>query len=133
MRRSLDARGTRLVSRVRAAGSAHENRDPTTCSYLITLGQAPDSVDGPIRFAVKTVSQAAKELPGFLALFDLSDRTSGRAVIVTLWATEEARAASMGFAREATTKVADAGTEEVISMRDYEVGHYLVGDGFPTS
>jgi hypothetical protein len=75
MRRSLDARGTRLVSRVRAAGSAHENRDPTISSYLITPGQAveaagaypacapmfarvttfqgaPDSVDGPIRFAV---------------------------------------------------------------------------------
>jgi hypothetical protein len=59
MRRSLDARGTRLVSRVRAAGSAHENRDPTTR--------------------------------------------------------------------------AEAGTEQVISMRDYEVGHYLVGDGLPTS
>lgn len=95
------------MSRVRAAGSAHENREPTICSRLIILGQAvegagaypacapmfarvttfqgaPDSVDGPIRFAVKTVSQGVKELSGFLALSDLSDRTSGRAVIVTL-------------------------------------------------
>jgi len=100
---------------------------------VTTFQGAPDSVDGPIRFAVKAVSQGAKELPGFLALIDLSDRTSGRALILTLWATKEARAASAGFARQATEKVAEAGTEQVISMRDYEVGHYLFGDGFPTS
>jgi heme-degrading monooxygenase HmoA len=100
---------------------------------VTTFQSAPDSVDGPIRFAVKTASQGARELPGFLALFDLSDRTAGRAVLVTLWTTEEARAASADFAREATKKVAEAGTEQVISMRDYEVGHSMFSDGFPTS
>jgi heme-degrading monooxygenase HmoA len=100
---------------------------------VTTFQAAPDSVDGPIRFAVKTASQGVGELPGFLGLFDLLDRASGRAVVVTLWATEEARAASAEFAREATKKVAEAGTEEVLSMRDYEVGHYLFGDGFPPS
>ena len=98
---------------------------------VTTFQAAPDSVDGPIRFAVRTASRGIKELPGFLGLFDFSDRTSGRAVVVTLWATEEARAASAEFARDATKKVADAGTEEVISIRDYEVGHYLLSDGFP--
>ncbi len=72
-------------------------------------------------------------MPGFLGLFDLADRKAGQAVIVTLWATKEARDASADFARDAAKKVAEEGSEQVISMRDYEVGHYLFGAGFPTS
>ncbi|MDX6409005.1 MAG: hypothetical protein QOE13_2076 [Gaiellaceae bacterium] len=99
---------------------------------ITTFQGEPDSVDGPIRFAVKAASQGMQELPGFLGLFDLSNRPSGRAVVVTLWATKEARAASAEFARDATEKVAEAGTEKVIAMRDYDVGHYVLGDAFPT-
>lgn len=100
----------------------------------VTIFQAaPDSVDGPIRFAVQRASQGAAELPGFLGLFDLSDRNAGHSVIVTLWATREARDASADFAREATNSVAEAGDEQVISMRDYEVGHHLLSQDFPTS
>jgi hypothetical protein len=29
--------------------------------------------------------------------------------------------------------VAEEGDEQVISMRDYEVGHYVFSDGLPTS
>jgi heme-degrading monooxygenase HmoA len=72
------------------------------------------------------------ELPGFLGLFDLADRRSGHAVIVTLWATKEARDASADYARKAVKRVAEEGDEQVISMRDYEVGHYTFRDGLPT-
>ena len=54
-------------------------------------------------------------------------------MIVTLWATKEARDASADFARNAIKSVADEGDEQVISMRDYEVGHYLLSDSLPTT
>lgn len=103
------------------------------CARVTVFQTAPDSVDGPIRFAVQRASKGALELPGFLGLFDLADRKSGHALIVTLWETKEARAASADFARNASKSVAEEGDEQVISMRDYEVGHYALGDGFPTS
>ena len=73
------------------------------------------------------------ELPGFLGLFDLSDRKSGEALVVTLWATREARDASAEFARNAAKNVAEEGDEQVISVRDYEVGHTAFSNGFPAS
>ena len=66
-------------------------------------------------------------------MFDLSDRKSGEAVVVTLWATKEARDASAEFARNAANSVAEEGGEQVISVRDYEVGHSSFSDGFPAS
>jgi heme-degrading monooxygenase HmoA len=100
----------------------------------VTIFQAaPDSVDGPIRFSVRRASQGVEELTGFLGLFDLSDRGTGHSVIVTLWATKEARDSSAEFARNATKRVAEAGDEQVISMRDYEVGHHVLSPDFPTS
>jgi hypothetical protein len=104
----------------------------TSMFARVTIFQAArDSVDGPIRFAVQRASQGVGELSGFLGLLDLADRKSGHAVIVTLWATKEARDASADFARNAIKSVADDGDEQVISTRDYEVGHYMFGDGFP--
>ena len=73
------------------------------------------------------------ELPGFLGLFDLSDRKSGEALVVTLWATRKARDASAEFARNAAKSLAEEGDEQVISGRDYEVGHSSFRDGFPAS
>ena len=99
----------------------------------VTIFQAaPDSVDGPIRFSVQRASEGLGAIPGFLGLFDLADRESGQAVVVTLWATREARDASAEFARDAAKKVAEEGSESMISMRDYEVGHYLLGE-LPTA
>ena len=71
--------------------------------------------------------------PGFLGLFDLSDRKSGEALVVTLWATREARDASAEFARNAAKSVAEEGNEQVISVRDYEVGYSTFSAGFPAS
>jgi heme-degrading monooxygenase HmoA len=105
----------------------------TSMFARVTVFQgAPDSVDGPIRFAVQRASKGVAELPGFLGLFDLADRRSGHAVILTLWATKEARDASADYARQAVKRVAEEGDEQVISMRDYEVGHYAFRDGLPT-
>ena len=100
---------------------------------VTTFQGEPDSVDGSIRFPVLEASQGMTSIPGFLALFDLADRDTGQAIVVTLWATEEARDASSHFARDATEKVVEAGGDPVISVREYEVGHYILGEAFPTS
>lgn len=89
----------------------------------------PDSVDGALPcFPVKRFAKGVEDLPGFLGMFDFADRKAGRAVIVTLWATEEACAASAEFARKATKRLAEEGAEEVLSVREYEVGYYLLSD-----
>ena len=100
----------------------------------VTIFQGdPDSVDGPIRFPVREASQGIKNLPGFLAMFDFADRDTGRAMVVTLWATKEARDGSADFARDAAEKVVEADGDQVISVREYEVGHYIFSEGFRTS
>jgi heme-degrading monooxygenase HmoA len=85
----------------------------------------PDSVDGAVRFAVRAAVESVDRAPGLLALFDLSDRSSGRSAIVTFWATREARAASAERAKAAVERIAEAGGEKVVSVRDYEVGYHL--------
>jgi hypothetical protein len=66
-------------------------------------------------------------------MFDFADRDTGRAMVVTLWATKEAREASAEFAHDAAEKVVAAGGEQVISVREYEVGQYIFIDSFRTS
>ena len=100
---------------------------------VTTFRSARDAVDGFIRFAVQRASEGMRELPGFLGLLDLSDRKSGQALVVTLWATREARDATAEFARNAAKSVAEEGHEQVISAHDYEVGHSSFSDGFPAS
>jgi heme-degrading monooxygenase HmoA len=98
---------------------------------VTTFQGEPDSVDGSMRFPLKKASSGIQELPGFLAMFDLADRKTGQAVVVTLWATKEARDESSGFALAAGKKVAEETGEQVISVRDYEVGHYLFSEELP--
>ena len=100
---------------------------------VTTFQGDPDSVDGPIRFPVREASQGVKDLPGFLAMFDFADRDTGRAMVVTIWETKEAREASNEFARDATEKVIDAGGEQLVSVREFEVGHYIFTEGFRTT
>ena len=59
-----------------------------------TFQGSADSVDGAIRFPLKTLSEGMEHLPGFLGLFDLANRETGQALMVTFWATKEAHAAS---------------------------------------
>jgi heme-degrading monooxygenase HmoA len=71
-----------------------------------------------------------EHLPGFLGLFDLANRETGQALMVTFWATQEAHAASAEFARKLTEKVVEETGEQVLSIREYEVGHYMLSDDF---
>jgi heme-degrading monooxygenase HmoA len=63
-----------------------------------------------------------KELPGFLGLFDLANGEIGQAVMVTFWATQEARAASAEYVRSVNEKVVEETDGQVLSVREYELG-----------
>ncbi|MDX6369080.1 MAG: hypothetical protein QOG93_582 [Gaiellaceae bacterium] len=93
---------------------------------MTVFQSTPDSVDGAFRFAVRDAVESVDRAPGLLGFFDLSDRGSGRSVIVTLWATREDRAASAERAKAAVERIAEAGGEKVVSVRDYEVGYHLL-------
>jgi heme-degrading monooxygenase HmoA len=95
----------------------------------VTIFQGtPDSVDGAVRFAVRDAVESVDRAPGLLGLFDLSDRSTGRSAIVTFWATHEDRAASAERAKAAVERIAEAGGEKVLSVRDYEVGYHLFSE-----
>jgi heme-degrading monooxygenase HmoA len=95
----------------------------------VTIFQGtPDSVDGAVRFAVRDAVESVDRAPGLLGLFDLSDRCTGRSAIVTFWATHEDRAASAERAKAAVERIAEAGGEKVLSVREYEVGYHLFSE-----
>src|SRR5438874_11357079 len=98
---------------------------------VTTFQGEPDSVDGPMRFPLRKTSQGLEELPGVLAIFDLADRKSGRAAVLTLWATKEAREESAAFALAAGKRGGEENGERIVSIRDYEIGEFLFSGDFP--
>jgi heme-degrading monooxygenase HmoA len=96
----------------------------------VTIFQGtPDSVDGAVRFAVRDAVEKVDRPPGLLAFFDLSDRSTGRSAILSLWATREDRAASAEQAKAAVERIAEEGGEKVVAIREYEVGYHLFTEG----
>jgi heme-degrading monooxygenase HmoA len=91
---------------------------------VITFEGTPDSVDGAIRFPIKKIAESLKDVPGFLGMFDLANRKTGRAVVISVWATKEACSASADLARDNSAWVAKEADENVMSIDEYEVGHH---------
>ena len=61
---------------------------------VTTLQASPDQVDAATRSTREEVLPAARQLEGFRGLITLTDRSTGKALAVTLWETEDAMKAS---------------------------------------
>lgn len=88
----------------------------------VTRLQAPSDRDRAIRM-VEQVIPDAERLPGFVGGYWMLDQGTGTMLAVTLWATEEALAASDAAAEEVRDEAAQAlkTTPDEISVERYEV------------
>ena len=67
------------------------------------------------------VIEKAKALPGFQGLYYLVDRSTGKALSVTLWETEAAMLGSVESANKIRTEEAGATGAQILSVEHFEV------------
>jgi heme-degrading monooxygenase HmoA len=83
---------------------------------------SPDRLDEAIRQFREETLPAAQSQAGFGGGMLLADRSTGAALAVTLWETEENMAASEQFANQQRTQVAEAaGAQSAPRIERYEV------------
>jgi heme-degrading monooxygenase HmoA len=83
-------------------------------------GGAPESLEESVRRGREEVLPAARELDGFKGAIALLDRRSGRHMVISLWESEEAMAASEDQAEELRRRQLTEG-EQVASVERFEV------------
>lgn len=88
---------------------------------MTTVKGPPESFDDGVKVVTGSVIPAAQKIPGFKGGTWFGDRSSGRMIGVTFWASEEELKAS----RQQVDKLrADAVTEmggEVVGVEEFEV------------
>ena len=83
-------------------------------------GGAPESLEESVRRGREQTLPEARELDGFQGAIALLDRRSGRHMVISLWESEEAMAASEDAASELRRRQLTEG-EQVTSVDRYEV------------
>ena len=86
-----------------------------------TFQGPPDRTAEGIRVAREQILPAARLQEGFLGIYLLFDRESGRSLSVTLWESEEDMKASEDAALRARTESAEAAGEIIVGVERYEV------------
>jgi hypothetical protein len=88
---------------------------------LTTLQGSPDLADEAVRFIEQKVLPGAKEQAGFKGGYWGLDRSTGKAIALTLWDSEQSLRDSEAFGQQAR----DEGSREiggrVVSVEAYEV------------
>lgn len=86
-------------------------------SYTGTVDQLDQLVQGLDR-----VKADLHRLDGFRGAYGLVDRSSGKAMTITLWESEQAEQASVEVANRLRSQAAQASGHTVQSVETYEVG-----------
>ena len=86
-----------------------------------TFQGPPDQTSEGIRVAREQILPAARLQDGFVGIYLLYDRESGRSLAITLWETEEDMKASEDATLRARTERAEAAGEIIVSVEHYEV------------
>ena len=88
---------------------------------ISTFQGPPDQTAEGIRVAREQILPAARLQEGFLGIYLLFDRESGRSLSITLWESEEDMKASEEAALRARTESAEAAGEVIVGVERYEV------------
>ena len=88
---------------------------------ISTFQGPPDQTAEGIRVAREQILPAARLQEGFLGIYLLFDRESGRSLSITLWESEECMKASEDAALRARTESAEAAGEVIVGVERYEV------------
>src|SRR3989442_4000571 len=94
-----------------------------------TFQGPPEAAEDGIRAVREQVLPAARNMPGFRGLLALIDRSTGKSLGVTLWATEEDMQASEAAADRLRSSSAQSGGGQVVSVERYEVAGEGAGGG----
>ena len=86
-----------------------------------TFQGPPDQTSEGIRVAREQILPAARLQDGFVGIYLLYDRESGRSLAITLWKTEADMRASEEAALRARTESAQASGDVVVGVERYEV------------
>ncbi|MEV0961414.1 hypothetical protein AB0J25_02130 [Streptomyces sp. NPDC049910] len=83
---------------------------------------SPVPPEGDLSTHAETIVQQVRGLPGFLGVYWLVDRTTGKAVSLTLWEDEETMRASEEKADRIRVDTARREGQRIVSVDRYEVG-----------
>jgi heme-degrading monooxygenase HmoA len=86
-----------------------------------TIQGAPEAAEQGIRTIREQVLPAAKGMQGFRGMLALIDRSTGKSVGVTLWASEDEMRASEEAANRLRASSAQTGGGQIVSVERYEV------------
>ena len=86
-----------------------------------TFVGSADQYDAGLQQTRETVLPQVRELEGFRGALALIDRSTGKALTITLWETEDALRASEERASELRQQVAAASAEQIAGVERYEV------------
>ncbi|MEU8520786.1 hypothetical protein [Streptomyces sp. NBC_01216] len=89
---------------------------------LSTYQGSPVPATGDLAANAVTVVSQVKHLPGFLGVYYLVDRASGKARTLTLWANEDAMRESEEVTSHIREEVAAREGQRVLSVERFEVG-----------
>jgi heme-degrading monooxygenase HmoA len=91
-----------------------------------TLEGTPDRVDDGIRDVRERVIPAVEQMQGYRGFLLMVDRSTGKAIGVTFWESEDAMRASEEEAEQVRKPSAAAGGGEVVNVERYEIVHHDV-------
>ncbi|MHC5704989.1 YdhR family protein [Streptomyces sp. PKU-MA01144] len=83
---------------------------------------SPVPPEGDLSAHAETIVQQVRGLPGFLGVYWLVDRATGKAVSLTLWEDEETMRASEERADRIRVDTARREGQRIVSVDRYEVG-----------
>ncbi len=86
-----------------------------------TLEGPPEQVDELSRITTEWVAPSLTQMDGFRSMLALADRESGKALLVTLWESEEAMRQSEEEADQLRGDTARAAGETIAGVERYEV------------
>lgn len=88
---------------------------------LHTLEATPEQYEAGLRIVRDDLLPWARESSGFSGVIGLVDHDSGKALLVTLWANEEAREQSAAAAERLSALAADASGADWQSIENFDV------------
>jgi hypothetical protein len=100
---------------------------------LHTIAATPEQYEDGLRIVRDDLLPWARESSGFSGVIGLVDHASGKALLLTLWANEESRAASAAAAERFSALAAAATGAGLESIEDFEVSLFDVVDKGPTT
>jgi hypothetical protein len=92
-----------------------------------TLEGGADGLESGLELVTRDLLPWARESTGFCGAIGLLDPAGGRALLITLWTDDEARAESAAAAERLSALAADASGSERRGMDDYDV-RFVDGD-----